>query len=157
METTVNEVLEAHHAAMASYGELAANGNTTQAALREASDKVKKIGAELSSAIAEGAEVCKQCSQPPMGMLKTPSYYNQGVEVPPVFEVGCVFCPPIVVENSIRGVAMKIDGNVRKVLRRSVSARANTPADAVRKWNASEFVEDTLFDRMPGFTGTPAE
>jgi hypothetical protein len=63
----------------------------------------------------------------------------------------------VVVDNNLRGVNMKIGDRTAKVLRRSFSARANTPQDAVRKWNAGEFVEDTLFDRIPGFQGEPAE
>jgi hypothetical protein len=85
-------------------------------------------------------------------MIKTPAYFANGVEVPAVYEVGCVFCPPYVVPNEDRGVVLMVKGEPQKVLRRSYSARATDPAEAVRKWNDGEWVEDTLFDRVPGFT-----
>jgi hypothetical protein len=160
-ETTTTKdpaaVLAEHQAAMQEYAAAAQNPEATQAKLKELGDKVHALGDQFSAAISAGAEICAECQAAPMGMLKTPSYFNAGLEVPPVYEVGCVFCAPVLVPNEARGAALKIDGETRRVLRRSYSARANTPAEAVRKWNAGEYVEDTLVDRIPGFTPEYAE
>lgn len=133
-----------------SYAALAQDGNSSQKDLAAAAQKVKELGAELAAAISEGAEVCQQCQAPPLGMVKTPAYENAGVEVPAVFEVGCIHCPPYLVPDELRGAEIVIDGVKQKVARRSYSARANTPADAVARWNAGQFVQDTLIDRIPG-------
>lgn len=109
-------------------------------------DAVKKHRQELGEALAEGSDNCRRCGYPPVGMLKTPGYYDQirGVDVPPIYEVGCIFCPPYYVESE-RGEARKLDGENAKVCRRSYSARASTPEGAVANWNAGKFVEDLRF------------
>ena len=156
MSDEVNKILEDHHAAMIAYAELAQNGDSTQAQLNAAAAAVRDLGQQLSGAISAGATPCGNCQAAPIGMLKTPAYFNQGVEVPAMFEVGCVFCAPFLVANELRGGRLLIDGESKRVVRRSYSARATDPVEAVRKWNAGEWVEDTFFDRIPGFTPVAA-
>ncbi|MFN6965234.1 MAG: hypothetical protein ACK4S4_15920 [Pyrinomonadaceae bacterium] len=97
-----------------------------------------------------GAEPCPRCEILPVGMVKTPSYIKDGVELPTLYEVGCVVCPPYLIEAE-GGVEVKLDGKAATVKRRSFSARAyGSPEAAVEKWNAGDFVEDTHIDRnMP--------
>lgn len=110
-------------------------------------DAVKKHRAELGEHLAAGAEKCKNCGYDPVGMLKTPGYYDEakGVDVPPVYEVGCIFCPPVYVSVTEGGVKAKLDGKAANVKRRSLSARGTTPEAAVANWNAGRMVEDTRF------------
>jgi hypothetical protein len=150
------EVLADRQEAVEAYAALAQDPETKLGQLNEAAEKVKGLNQELSAVISEGAELCETCGNAPMGMLKTPAYFSGGLEVPAVYEVGCVYCAPYVVDHAERGVSLVIDGETRKVLRRSYSARSTDPAEAVRKWNDGEWVEDTLFDRIPGFTPQPA-
>jgi hypothetical protein len=144
--------------AKASYAEMMSTkrAETTLAQQEEAVDKIKTLSRELDDFLVSGANDCGNCGHKPMGMLKTPAYEDRGVEYPAVLEVGCVHCPPVIVERA-NGKALIIDGEVKTVKRRSYSARATSQAEAVRKWNAQEFVEDFLFDRIPGFTPVEAE
>lgn len=128
--------------------------------------KVKELSQELSDCLSEGAEPCgnvrlKQnpdtgefyeevCGVLPMGMVKTPSYIKDGLETPTVYEVGCLHCPPILVEHPT-GDAVRIEGKEVKVRRRSLSARAYSIADAVQKWNDGNHIEDNYLQRIPGF------
>jgi hypothetical protein len=91
-----------------------------------------------------------------MGMVKTPSNFNGGVEVPAVYEVGCVYCDPVLVDSPERGVIVNLDGNERRVLRRSFSARGGSPEEAVKRWNQGDFVEDQFIERMPGLVARRA-
>lgn len=117
-------------------------------------DAVKKHRKELGEALASGANACERCGYDPIGMLKTPGYYDEskGIDVAPVYEVGCIFCPPYYVEHET-GQERTLDGKKAKVRRRSFSARANTPEEAVKNWNAGKYVEDLRF----GINTSPEE
>ena len=151
MERTEKEILSDLREAQEAYAALAANENSTQAQLRDAIKAVTALNTELGEYLIQGAENC-DCGAVPMGMLKTPAYYDQakGLDVPAVWEVGCVYCPPFLVERE-DGKALIIEGQTKVVKRRSLSARAITPQEAVRKWNAKQCVEDFYFERIPGF------
>jgi hypothetical protein len=101
---------------------------------------------KLAAAEEWGAKACPNCGENPIAMLKTPSYYDnvRGVEVPPVYEVGCGYCLPYYIEHET-GEERMLDGKKAKVRRRSYSARATTPVGAVENWNAGKMVEDTRF------------
>ena len=148
---TEKEILINLRETLEAYAALAANENSTQAELRDSIAAIKALNQELGEYVIQGAENC-DCGAVPMGMLKTPAYYDQakGLDVPAVWEVGCVFCPPFLVERE-DGKALIIEGQTKVVKRRSLSARAITPQEAVRKWNAKEWVEDFQFERIPGF------
>lgn len=150
---TEKEILADLVKAQEEYAKLHADPkNTTLKQVSDQGNKVKTFSKELDAYVSKGATDC-QCGNHPMGMLKTPAYYDQarGVDVPAVWEVGCVYCPPYLVEREV-GQKLKVDGKMKTVMRRSVGARATTPTEAVRKWNEGEWVEDTRFDRIPGFT-----
>lgn len=105
--------------------------------------QIKKVRGDLGEKLAEGAGDCPNCGYPPVGMLKTPSYFDQRnqVQMPDVFEIGCIVCPPVYVERA-DGEDRRLDGKPAKVKRRSYSARGITQAEAASKWNLGEFVED---------------
>ncbi len=109
-------------------------------------DLVKDLRRQLGEHLAAGAEKCGNCGHDVVGMLKTIAYYDEakGIDVPPVYEVGCVICPPHYVEAE-NGVPGKLDGVETTVKRRSYSARATTPEQAVANWNAGKYIEDTRF------------
>lgn len=128
------------------------HGEMTVNQIAEHNDKLVGLQQEFSDSIAAGAKAC-ECGNDtyaPMGMLKTPARTERGVDYPAVYEVGCAHCPPVIVESE-NGYDAVIGGKKMKVVRRSVSARATTPEDAVKNWNNKKFVEDNLFDRnIPG-------
>lgn len=99
---------------------------------------IKDLRIEQSACISAGAKAC-DCGKEPMGMIKSPAYFDsgQGMERPPIYEVGCIFCPQYLVD---------VDGEKR---RRSVAARGFSPEDAVAKWNAGDWVVDTKFEYEP--------
>jgi predicted Zn-ribbon and HTH transcriptional regulator len=109
-------------------------------------EHVRNLRKQLGEHLADGADKCKNCGYEVVGMLKTPSYYDarNDVQMPAVWEVGCVICPPVYVESD-RGVDAKLDGKKKKVVRRSYSARGTSIEQARDKWNNGEFVEDTKF------------
>src|SRR5262245_12716425 len=115
---TYKEVLTEQRSALDAYVELAREADADDPKLVEATAKLRDLARELSAAISSGANPCQTCDRPPLGMLKTPAYFNGGIEVPAVYEVGCIFCPPQLVVNEERGVALIIEGKPQKVLRR---------------------------------------
>lgn len=138
MARKVNEILSELRQSQETYAALMKNRETaTIADIESATQRCRELSRELDAAISDGANAC-ECGNHPMGMIKTPAYYDQqrGVDIPAVFEVGCVFCSPVLVET---------EAGPR---RRSYSARAITAAEAVRKWNAGEWVEDSQIDRL---------
>jgi hypothetical protein len=151
-QRTAKEILEELQTSRTKFAELASAPQSTQGQVQEAASVVKALTKELDEFVTQGTDKC-DCDNPPMGMLKTPGYYDpaKGVDVPPVWEVGCTFCAPVLVPRE-DGKALVIEGETQKMKRRSRSARATTPEEAVRKWNAKEWVEDFYFDRIPGFT-----
>jgi len=151
-QRTEKQILEDLRAAQSAYIELAQNPESTQAATQTAAKAVSALNTELGEYIVRGANPC-ECKATPLGMLKTPGYFDQakGVDVPAVWEVGCVYCNPVLVERD-DGKALIIDDATKTVKRRSFSARATTPEEAVRKWNEKQWVEDFYFDRIKGFT-----
>jgi len=109
---------------------------------------VKKIRKDLGEHLAEGTDKCKNCGHEVVGMLKTPTYFDSrvGIQVPAVWEVGCVICPPVYVASDREFAApAKLDGKKTKVVRRSYSARGTSIEEARDNWNAGNFVEDTKF------------
>jgi hypothetical protein len=151
-ERTEKEILGDLRAAQEAYAAIAADRDKSTISQTEAAaEKCKTLFRELDAYVSTGADVCKNCGKAPMGMLKTPAHTHNGAELPDLWEVGCVHCEPFLVERE-DGKALVIDGKVVKVKRRSYSARGFSPAEAVKKWNAGEWVEDFYFDRMRGFT-----
>lgn len=109
---------------------------------------VKDLQKQLGEHLAEGSDRCKNCGHEVVGMLKTPSYWDarNSVQMPAVYEVGCVVCPPIYVKSDKDfAVDAKLDGKKAKVVRRSYSARGTSIEQARENWNAGNFVEDTKF------------
>jgi len=152
-------ILRELHDSKLAYAELmspAKRANTTLQQQQDAVNAIKTLSKELDDFLTTGANPCSNCSKPPMGMLKTQAYNDRGVDYPNVLEVGCIHCPPILVERE-DGKALIIEGERKVVKRRSYSARATTQEEVVRKWNNQVFVEDFLFDRIPGFTPVYAE
>lgn len=119
-------------------------------ALRDEKDAayVKKVRKDLGEHLAEGTDRCKNCKNEVVGMLKTPSYFDprQGIQVPAVWEVGCVICPPYYAKSD-KDFAKpgKLNGTKGKFVRRSYSARGTSIEQARDNWNAGNFVEDTKF------------
>lgn len=109
---------------------------------------VKDLRRQLGEHLAEGTDNCKNCGHEVVGMLKTPSYFDsrQGIQVPPVYEVGCVICPPVYVKSDRDFAAPgKLDGKKGKFIRRSYSARGTSIERARENWNNGVFVEDAKF------------
>lgn len=115
---------------------------------------VKDLRRQLGEHLAQGAKKCPNCGYDPVGMLKTPGYFDarNQVDMPPVYEVGCVVCPPVYVKRD-DGEERKLDGKKARVKRRSYSARGTSVEQAVERWNNEDFVEDTKF----GLNVTPQE
>jgi hypothetical protein len=121
---------------------------TDREAVRDDPDKTKfvqDLRRQLGEALAAGAVRCENCGHDVVGILKTPAHMNRGVEVPPLYEVGCVICPPYYIEDE-NGTDAELDGKKTKVMRISYSARSyGSPEAAVEKWNKGEFVKDYNF------------
>lgn len=129
----------------------------TQRQVDEHKAKRDELYQELSLVLSKGAVACKCGNErfAPMGMVKTPAYMDRGVERPAVYEVGCVHCPPVIVESANGYDVVFSDGRKGKFVRRSFSARALSVKDAVKNWNDGRWVEDNLFDRnIPGVSET---
>lgn len=109
---------------------------------------VKKVRKDLGEHLAAGADRCPNCGHEVVGMLKTPSYFDPraGVQIPAVYEIGCVICPPYYVKSD-RDFARsgKLNGTKGKFVRRSYSARGTSIEQARENWNSGNFVEDTKF------------
>jgi len=92
---------------------------------------------ELSAILSQGARPC-ECGKSPMGILKTPFFEkSNGETIGPVYEVGCVFCPPY------------LEGPEGREHRVSISSRGRSPEIAVERWNARDFVKDGHVNRIP--------
>lgn len=103
-------VQERHHAR---------GGDGTMKEEREASAELKKLRAEASALVTEGANPCPRCGEMPHGMLQ---YRGEGKEVLTEYEIGCLVCKPF--EHK--------DGTWR-----SAETRRNpSPTQAVLLWNA---------------------
>lgn len=104
------------------------------------STEIREMQVQLQDSLSEGANACPDGKDHRViGMLKRPAYYDGRLEmdVPAQYEVGCIHCPPVLVER---------DG-VKK--RWSHSARGATPEEAVKNWNSGKWVEDSQLDRVP--------
>lgn len=102
----VNDALAAYHK----------SEKRPEAERLELSHKVQEARQGLMSALAVGANDCPKDKSAAVGMLKRPAYQDSdGIDQPPVYEVGCPVCP--------------------------LRSRGNTPKDAVAKWNAKEYVK----------------
>lgn len=115
-------------------------------------DTIARLRKQFGEDLVKGAKKCGNCGYEVVGMLKTPGYYDgrRGVEMPPIYEVGCIVCFSYWVDAD-DGTEVKIDGKSRKIKRRSYSARAITPEGAVKNWNEGNYVEDDkLSQNMPG-------
>ncbi len=150
-----NEILKDLLVAKQEFAKVASDRQSTQEMVENAGSAVKKLHFQLDEYLSKGANSCA-CGIKPMGMLKTPTYSDRGVDFPNIWEIGCIHCPPFLVERE-DGTPLVIDGEVKKVKRRSLSARAFVVDEVTRKWNEQEWVEDTLFDRIPGFIPVYAE
>jgi hypothetical protein len=145
------DILEEKRVAVEEYAELAKDPNRLVSAVEELSGKIKMLGRELDDYLTAEAKPCPNCGNKPMGMLKTPAYTDRGVDYPNIWEIGCVFCPPFLVETD-GGRRLKINGLVTPVKRRSYSARGFSVGEVTEKWNNDKYVEDFLFERIPNFT-----
>lgn len=137
-----NDILKERTDAAEAYARLAADSTSPVGNVEAAAVKVSALTKELQEYVAQGADDC-QCGNAPWGMLKTPAHMHMGVQMPNIWEVGCVHCAPVLVE---RPDGQEIDG--KNVKRRSYSARGTSPQEAVEKWNNGDWVEDFYFDRM---------
>lgn len=125
--------------------------------VREKEKAVIALGDELSALLSSGSTNCEVCDRAPMGMLKRPGYTdNDGTAHAPIYEVGCIYCPPVIVDHE-EGLDVTLDGANRKVKRRSYSARGNTPEQAVERWNAGQHVVDNQIFRGTGVVDNNAE
>lgn len=91
--------------------------------LRKLSVEIRALRKELSDLYSDGAKPCPKCGAEPIGMDRATK-----------FEVGCVVCPPYLVNETTR---------------RSYSAHGRNPAEAVENWNAERFLEDDKIDLVP--------
>jgi hypothetical protein len=139
-------------AAKEAYGALAANKVVSVGELEAAGATVRTLSNELSAYLVDGAKPCGGCgaSGSVIGMLKTPPRTINGMDYPAVWEVGCISCPPYLVERE-DGSKLLIDGKASAVKRRSWSARGFSRDETVAKWNDGRHVEDSMFERIPGF------
>jgi hypothetical protein len=67
------------------------------------STQIREATVQLQNSLAKGAKACpnetKDNPHRVIGMLKTPAHYDSasGMEIPDVYEVGCIVCPPVLV------------------------------------------------------------
>lgn len=134
------------------------------------SAELREMQVQLQDTLSEGANACPDGKDHRViGMLKRIAYYDGRLEmdVPEQWEVGCITCPPVLVERENGTVVERADGKKLKVerdvdgkmkevevtgfrLKRwSHSARGVTPEEAVKNWNAGKWVEDAQIDRVP--------
>lgn len=113
-------------------------------------EDLKALQLERYALLGAGGKTCV-CGHDPIGMIKTPAHVKDGLDIPAVYEVGCGYCPPFLVERE-DGTELVIDGEVKKLKRRSLSARAFSQQEAAERWNEGLWVEDAMFDRIPSFT-----
>jgi hypothetical protein len=78
-----------------------------------AATKPRLEHSEASKQITEGASDCKDCGNPPLGIVQP--RHIAGIGATEIYEVGCIVC-------------------------RDHRALAPTREEAVRKWNAREFL-----------------
>jgi hypothetical protein len=125
--------------------------------------EIRDLQVQLQDSLADGATACPDgADHRVIGMLKTPAHYDNitGMDVPDLYEVGCVVCPPVLVpfdETKHRaGVDHPSDtdkkGAARKVVRWSHSARDFSPEEAVKNWNDGKWIIDTKTERVPTTT-----
>lgn len=111
------------------------------------STELREIQVQLQDTLSEGANACPDGKDHRViGMLKRVGYYDGRLEmdVPEQWEVGCITCPPVLVERE-NGTEL----NGKKVRRWSHSARGTTPEEAVKNWNSGKWVEDAQIARVP--------
>jgi len=132
---TIEEIQSELNSALSAFHEKAMTAIATES--QASSKTIRALRAELSAAYSKGADVCPACKTPPLGMLRSPAYTMNERLIPAVYEVGCIRCPPVLVE---------IDGKKR---RQSYSAHADSPAGAVQRWNNQEWVTDSKIDLIP--------
>jgi hypothetical protein len=109
--------------------------------------ELREMQVQLQDSLSDGAKACPDgADHRVIGMLKRPAYYDGRLEmdVPAQYEVGCITCPPVLVERE-----GGTDLNGKAVKRWSHSARGATPEEAVKNWNAGKWVEDAQIDRVP--------
>lgn len=94
----------------------------TKVQQRELDLQVKKLRQELSDFYSDGAKPCPKCGAQPIGMDRATKY-----------EVGCVGCPPFLVNATTR---------------QSYSSQGRTPAQAVENWNADVYIQDDKVDKV---------
>src|SRR5688572_10977078 len=87
-ETTmkIEDIIGQLDAAKAAYLETKREASTIEEKVASAHAAVKKLQAELSAAITEGAQPCPDCGAAPHGMIQPRGI--DGIE----FEVGCTNC-----------------------------------------------------------------
>lgn len=117
-ETLAEELVEAK----AEYHDAA---NTLPAPkLREMTDRIDAIQAEIVVVLSEGADPCPDCQQPPHAMHKAPG----------VFEMGCLNCEP-------KEEPRKPDQDPHIVIITKPCSRAATARAAVKAWNEGKRVQ----------------
>jgi hypothetical protein len=140
------------------------------------STDIRQLQVAMQDTLASGANTCPDGKDHRViGMLKTPTHWNEQfqMQMPDVYEVGCLICPPVLVEREDGKVVERSDGKKIKVMvddgtgtgtdkeievigfrlkRYSHSARGATPKEAVDNWNSGKWVEDKQTDRVPSQT-----
>lgn len=133
------------------------------------STEIRELTVQLQDTLSEGANACPDgADHRVIGMLKTPTHWNHiyQMQMPDLYEVGCLTCPAVLVEREggtvverAGGKKLKverdIDGKMKEVevigfrLKRwSHSARGTTPEEAVQNWNSGKWLEDAKLDSV---------
>lgn len=117
MERTDDAIRAELVAAQAAYHALAQQDTASRKELAERSAKIVALRDELAALLSEGAQVCPQCNEPPLGHLKTLVAANaaRGEPEKRTYEVRCVDC--------------------------GLRSRGTTIRAAVLLWNAGEYVK----------------
>lgn len=116
-----------------------AAGTLTENDARAKGEQAKKLMAELSDILSEGAKPCPACSAKPHGNHKTEARFKEqsaGVlvqDVPDTYVVRCIGCDPV---RTVEKEVVLGDGNKRvTTLVVFPSSKGETVAEAVTNWN----------------------
>lgn len=121
-------------------------GSITEDESRAIGDKCKSLMAELSASLTDGAKPCPNCGVLPHGNHKQKLRFKKGSdgvarqEVPDLFVVRCLGCPPT--ETVLSTVGDEVDVQVVPV-----ASSGETVAEAVENWNSGKRM--TVRERRP--------
>jgi hypothetical protein len=139
MQKTEAELTAALEAARAAYH--TAHETETVAQLHARSQEIKGLMQSLNDLLSAGANPCPACGVLPHGCCKTPATVRGKTIAAPIYEVGCLGCPPLEEETDL---------GTRVTERR---AQSYSPETAVLLWNAGQYLPGTV---RPAATPLPA-